>query len=109
MVESEHDEGFDGPATLVLDPTAEPVELAVTVRLRGIFQPIDGYYHWYGRVDASPELTARLGGGHKAAVRLRTSYGEADGELSDPDPWGRYRIDGVSRPPFRVATTLTEL
>lgn len=105
MVESEHDEGFDGPATLVFDQSAE---LAVMVRLRGLFQPIDGYYHWYGRVDASPELSARLGGG-RASVRLRTSYGEADGELSDPDPWGRYRIDGVSRPPFRVATSLADL
>jgi hypothetical protein len=103
---SEHDDGFDGPATLVFDQSGS--ELAVTVRLRGLFQPIDGYYHWYGRVDPSPELTARLGAG-KASVRLRTSYGEAPGELSDPDPWGRYRIDGVSRPPFRMAVTLADL
>lgn len=104
MVESEHDGGFDGLATLVFDRAASaldhPAEVAVTVRLRGLFQPIDGYYHWYGRVD-SPELSARLGGA-RAAVRLRTPYGEADGELSDPDPWGRYRIDGISRPPFRM-------
>jgi len=108
MVESEHDEGFEGPATLVFDPVEGLAEVAVTVRLRGLFQPIDGYYHWYGRIDPSPELTAWLGD-RRAEVRLRTQHGEADGELSDPDPWGRYRIDGVSRPPFRVATSLTDL
>jgi hypothetical protein len=40
---------------------------------------------------------------------LRTPDGEASGQLSDPDTWGRYRIAGTSRPPFAVATTLEEL
>ena len=26
----------------------------------------------------------------------------ADGEIADPDPWGRYRLSGTSTPPFRV-------
>ncbi|HEY0641012.1 MAG TPA: DUF4873 domain-containing protein [Pseudonocardiaceae bacterium] len=100
----EHEEGFEGPATLVVDGT----EFAVTVRLRGIFQPIDGYYHWYGRVAVSPELTAHLRGGN-APVLVRTAFGEAEGELCDPDPWGRYRVDGVSVPPFAMVTSLADL
>jgi Domain of unknown function (DUF4873) len=95
----EPDEGYRGTATLVVDGTELPVE----VDLRGHFQPIDGLYHWYGRVRPNDELTELVGGRKRAAV-LRTPVGEAGGELSDPDTWGRYRITGTSTPPFSVAT-----
>lgn len=102
---SEHDEdGYSGSATLVVDG----VTVAVTVELRGYFQPIDGYYRWYGRVAVNEEL-AKLAGGKKKAVSIQAGSYTADGELSDPDPWGRYRIMGTSTPPFHVPTSLEEL
>ncbi|HEX3780910.1 MAG TPA: DUF4873 domain-containing protein [Pseudonocardiaceae bacterium] len=100
----EDEDGYRGPATLLVDER----ELAVEVDLRGHFQPIDGRYRWYGRVLANTELSALVGGKKRSAV-LRTPDGEAAGELSDPDPWQRYRITGASTPPFRVPTTLAEL
>ncbi|ASR34336.1 DUF4873 domain-containing protein [Prauserella marina] len=102
---SEHEEDdYTGEATLLLDD----VELPVTVRLRGHFQPIDGYYHWYGRVSASDRVS-ELAGGRKKKVEIRTEQGTASGELSDPDPWDRYRIMGTSTPPFTVPTALDQL
>ena len=102
---SDHDEdGYSGEATLVVDG----VSLTTTVELRGYFQPIDGYYRWYGRVAVNEEL-AKLAGGKKKPVEIRTGTHSAAGELSDPDPWGRYRIMGTSTPPFHVPTTLEEL
>lgn len=102
---SEHDEdGYSGEATLVVDGT----ELTVHIDLRGYFQPIDGYYRWYGRVAVNDELTA-LAGGKKKTVEVRAGGHTATGELSDPDPWGRYRLLGTSTPPFHVPTTLEEL
>ena len=98
------DEGYAGPATLIIDES----ELDVTVALRGRFEPIDGFYHWYGRIDANAELTELLGKRGTTAV-LRTREGLAAGQVSDPDPWGRYRVTGVSRPPFAVATSLADL
>jgi len=98
------DDGFDGPATLLLGGT----ELAVTVHLRGRFEPIDGRYHWYGRIAASEALAAALPG-RAAPGALRTRHGEAGGQLSDPDPWGRFRIDGVGAPPFPVRTQVADL
>lgn len=89
------DEGYRGPATLTLDGT----DHAVTVRLLGHFQPLDGWYHWYGRVDADAGLHTVLGG-KRATVRVVTPEGSADGEIADVDPWGRYRLTGVSTPPF---------
>ncbi|WP_372672220.1 DUF4873 domain-containing protein [Amycolatopsis kentuckyensis] len=102
---SEHDEdGYSGEATLVVDG----VSLPVAVELRGYFQPIDGFYRWYGRVAVNEELT-ELAGGKKKPVTIQAGSYTAEGELSDPDPWGRYRIMGTSTPPFHVPTTLEEL
>lgn len=99
MTAPELDDGYQGPAVVVI----ENREVAVEVDLRGHFQPIDGRYHWYGRVRRNDEL-ARLAGGRKRAVMLRTPVGEAPGELSDQDTWQRYRITGASTPPFRTPT-----
>lgn len=101
---SDDEDGYRGPATLLLDGT----ELTVTAVLRGNFEPVDGRYHWYGRLEPSDELTERLGPRKGQAV-LRTPAGEAEGTLSDPDTWGRYRISGTSRPPFEVPTSLADL
>ncbi|HEY3747697.1 MAG TPA: DUF4873 domain-containing protein [Pseudonocardiaceae bacterium] len=98
------DDGYTGPATLVVDER----ELAVEVDLRGHFQPIDGRYHWYGRLRANSELD-ELVGGRKRTALLRTDEGEATGEVSDPDPWQRYRITGISKPPFTVPVALADV
>lgn len=66
----------------------------VEVDLRGGFQPIDGRFHWYGRVGYQEPLTS----GDRVAIR--TAYGAAEGRLSDLDPWGRLRIAGTGPPPF---------
>ena len=93
------EEGYTGPATLRVNDT----DVTVDVELRGHFQPIDGYYHWYGRV-AEHQVLNDLVKGKKTATRITTPQGEAAGELSDPDPWNRYRITGTSRPPFDLSS-----
>jgi len=96
----DHDEdGYRGAATLAVDGT----EYAVDVVLVGHFEPLDGRYHWYGRVAAHAGLDSALGG-TKRPARVTTPVGAADGELSDIDPWGRYRLAGVSTPPFAVGS-----
>ncbi|WNV82474.1 DUF4873 domain-containing protein [Umezawaea sp. Da 62-37] len=94
---SDDEEGYTGTAELVFDTETVPVE----VELRGFFQPIDGRYHWYGRVAANDQVSALVEAGARAAL-LRTPTGEARGTLTDPDPWRRYRVDGISTPPFQV-------
>jgi hypothetical protein len=102
--EGDHEDGYRGPATLVVDDR----EITVEVELRGHFQPIDGRYHWYGRLREDGALADLVGGRKRSAV-LRTPVREATGEVSDPDPWGRYRITGTSTPPFTIPTTLADL
>jgi len=89
-------EGYDGPAHLLTE--GHQVEVAVT--LRGEFQPIDGRYHWYGRVSAGADVDALVTS--RAALALRTPHGVAVARLADRDPWGRYRVTGTGRPPFPV-------
>jgi hypothetical protein len=93
------EDGYQGEAVLLLDGA----ELTVTVTLRGNFEPVDGRYHWYGRIQPHASLASRKD------VVLRTPVGEAAGTLSDPDPWGRYRVSGTSRPPFPIPTALDDL
>lgn len=85
---------YDGPATLT-DETSEPVQ--VEVKMRGEFQPLDGRFHWWGRLAADSTAAALKSG---ATVTIDTGHGVATGRLSDLDPWGRYRIAGLGQPPF---------
>jgi len=101
----EPQEAYAGPAVLVVEHSedgehgehGEHVEHPVTVTLRGAFQPLDGHFHWYGRIAADPALATVRGG---SAVVLRTPHGEASGKVADLDPWGRFRVSGTGRPPF---------
>jgi Domain of unknown function (DUF4873) len=97
------EEGYAGPATL----TVGPDQFEVEVDLRGHFEPIDGQYHWYGRIASHDQLTARLAGA-KAGATLETSHGTSPCVLSDPDLWHRYRITGRSTPPFPVQTEVRD-
>jgi hypothetical protein len=91
-------EGYDGPADLV----AAGTEVRVEVRLRGLFQPLDGRYHWHGRLAVDGEVDALVESlvESRASVVLRTPQGDARARLADRDPWGRYRVTGTGRPPF---------
>jgi hypothetical protein len=91
-------DGYLGPATLRIGAATFEVE----ADLRGKFEPADGRYHWYGRLGRSDVLSAALTAG-RAEGSLRTAEGTASCEISDPDPWLRYRVSGVSRPPFALA------
>jgi hypothetical protein len=97
------EDGYRGPATVLFEDRAIEVQAV----LSGGFEPVEGRYQWYGRL-TGPELADLIGTGRLAAV-LRTPAGEAPGELSEPDLWGRYRVSGTSSPPFTVATTLAEV
>ena len=86
----EPEEQYDGPARIA--------DTEVEVLLRGHFEPIDGRFHWWGRIASDERLDAEHSSG--STVTLVTPHGEAEGRLSDVDPWGRFRIAGTGRPPF---------
>jgi Domain of unknown function (DUF4873) len=91
------DDGYRGPAELVAGDTVVPVEVV----LGGHFDPISGRYSWYGRVAASPAVTALVESGART-VSLRTPHASVETKLSDVDPWGRPRVEGFGDTPFEV-------
>jgi hypothetical protein len=92
------EDGYSGEAGLIIGEA----RFDVRVELRGHFEPIDGRYHWYGRIASHPSLDDRLGGA-KASGVLETPHGSRPCEVSDPDTWQRYRLTGYSTPPFPLA------
>lgn len=90
-------DGYRGSVTLRVEGRA----IAVSAELRGHLDPISGHYHWYGRLAADPVVT-ELAGRAARGVRLATPHGEVVTTLADADPWGRFRVSGRGRPPFRV-------
>jgi hypothetical protein len=97
------DDGYEGPAELVVDDAA----IAVTVTLAGQFDPITGSYSWYGRVASSPQVAQLVADGARKVV-LRTPHAAVETTLSDVDPWGRPRVQGFGAAPFAVLTTLPD-
>ncbi|HWG25143.1 DUF4873 domain-containing protein [Actinospica sp.] len=103
MADFDEEDGYQGSATLeVADRRFE-----VRVGLRGYFQPIDGRYHWYGRIAADPALDEVLAAGRQRGT-LTTPQGSAPADVGDPDPWGRYRVEGISTPPFESWFTTSQ-
>ena len=98
-----HEEGYSGPVRLVVGDH----ELQVEAVMRGYFEPIDGHYHWYGRLAPHDELTELVSS--SASVAVHTPQGSAEGKVGEVDLWGRFRIGGVGRPPFHCATSLSDL
>jgi hypothetical protein len=96
--EAVHESGeeYAGSAQVLDGDHAEGID--VEVQLRGHFEPIDGRFHWFGRVSSSEALDTRYRAG--ATVALRTPHGIAAGRIADVDPWGRFRITGLGAPPF---------
>lgn len=95
--EDHDDEGYTGPATVVLDGEQIPVQ----VRLECRHEPFDGKLRWSGRVLVNARLTELIGSGG-ADVEVRTDAYSAPGRLAEPDMWDRYRATGVGHPPFAM-------
>lgn len=87
---------YRGPATL----DACGVDQPVLVTLDGYRDPIDGRYHWHGRLRAA-DPDAALPEPSRAAVLLSLPGRDAvAARLDEVDPWGNLRVTGVGEPPF---------
>jgi hypothetical protein len=97
------DDGYTGPAELLVGARVLPVH----VTLAGRFEPISGRYSWFGRVAAHPAV-AELTACGACEVLLRTPHATVPTTLSDVDPWGRPRVSGTGAPPFAVLANVPD-
>lgn len=86
-------------AELLVDGAAHAVELHLT----GHFQPLDGRYHWGGRMTGGSAVSALLRAGRRD-VRLRCApAASVPARLLEVDPWGNVRFCGTGAPPHGAA------
>ena len=96
----EHDDedGYQGPARLTVgDDTID-----VDVVLGGHLEPLDGKYHWYGRVVQHDAVDAAKSDGATVVGLVIADGSSAEGRLAEHDAWGNMRITGLGRPPFEL-------
>ncbi len=103
----EEDSGYDGPALLLLGD--RELELEVTVHLAGHREPLDGLFHWYGRVDRCPDLVAAKDAGATTAQLVVAGGPPAGLRLAEYDPWGHVQVNGTGAPPYPLEAVEVEV
>ncbi|NUR73978.1 MAG: DUF4873 domain-containing protein [Hamadaea sp.] len=81
------------------DGEAKLNELAVRVHLSGHWQPVDGRFHWGGRISPSTDVVQLVRSGRRE-VTVCIGEQSAKGRLGEVDPWGGVRVTGVGAPPW---------
>jgi hypothetical protein len=104
-VPEHEDDGYRGPARLTLGTDVVDVE----VTLSGHLEPLDGRYHWYGRVAQHQAVDAAKRDGLTTAVVAIDGAVPASGRLAEHDAWGNVRITGLGAPPFELEPVEVEV
>jgi hypothetical protein len=92
----EEDTGYDGEATLTVGDQSVPV----TVHLDGHLEPLDGRFHWYGRIERSaPVAAVKDAGGREGTLTIGDGMPAAI-HLAEYDPWGHVQVKGTGAPPY---------
>jgi cation diffusion facilitator CzcD-associated flavoprotein CzcO len=101
MVSQDDEIDFAGPAVL----TAGEDSYDVRVYLSGRVEPVDGRYHWGGRI-AADDAVAQLVRDGRRAVTLRTADGGGSAvpvRLGEVDAWGGIGVRATGTPPWAGA------
>jgi len=97
--------GFSGAANLSVSDQV----LEVTVHLDGHLEPLDGRFHWYGRIERSAAVAAIKDAGTTAGVLSIGGATPAELRLAEYDPWGHLQVKGMGTPPYPMDLVEVEL
>jgi len=92
----EEEAGYAGAATLVVAGQA----IEVTVHLDGHLEPLDGLFHWYGRVERSDAVARVKDAGATSGSLVIADRAPAELRLAEYDPWGHVQVSGTGAPPY---------
>lgn len=101
----EEESGYDGPAILVVGQQA----MEVAVHLDGHLEPLDGSFHWYGRIERSAAVAAVKDAGTATGSLVIGDREPADLRLAEYDPWGHVQVSGTGTPPYPMAAVEVDL
>lgn len=74
----------------------------VTVHLDGHLEPLDGKYHWYGRIQRSAAVVAAKDAGGTAGTLVIGAGAPAELRLAEYDAWGHVQVNGIGAPPYAL-------
>ncbi|KKJ93816.1 MULTISPECIES: DUF4873 domain-containing protein [unclassified Micromonospora] len=74
-------------------------DTAVRLHAAARWEPVDGRYHWAGRIEPDPRMVRLLRSGRRD-VPVRVGERVCRARLAEVDPWGGVRITGVGEPPW---------
>ena len=97
-VPPEEETGYDGSAVLHLGDRV----LDVVVHLDGHLEPLDGLFHWYGRIERSEELVAAKESGATTGRLVIGARDPVPVRLAELDPWGHVQVNGTGEPASMV-------
>ena len=83
--------------------------LDVVVHLDGHLEPLDGRFHWYGRIERCDGLAAAKDGGATTADLAIAGGPPATLRLAEYDPWGHVQVNGTGAPPYSLETVEVDL
>ncbi|GAA0918553.1 hypothetical protein GCM10009557_89940 [Virgisporangium ochraceum] len=79
---------------------ADDVGIPVRTTLSGYVDPLDGRFHWGGRIAPSGPVVALLRAGRRD-VTLQAEGGDPlPARLTEVDPWGGVVVSATGRPPW---------
>ena len=97
--------GYDGAAVLLVGDH----ELPVTVHLDGHLEPLDGLFHWYGRIERSAAVVGAKDSGATTGSLVIADRSPAELRLAEYDPWGHVQVRGTGAPPYPMGCVQIEL
>ncbi len=86
-------EGYDGAAVLNGD-------IPVRTTLSGNIDPIDGRYHWGGRIHPDERVVALLRSGRREVTLQVGDDPPLPARLTEADPWGGVVVAATGNPPW---------
>ena len=97
--------GFSGEASLIVGDQV----MDVVVHLDGHLEPLDGRFHWYGRIERSAEMEAVKDAGATTGLLVIGEHAPAELRLAEHDAWGHVQVKGVGAPPYPMDSVEIDL
>ncbi|GAA0935950.1 DUF4873 domain-containing protein [Virgisporangium aurantiacum] len=83
------------------------VRVSVRVGLSGHVDPLDGRFHWGGRIDPDERVVGLLRAGRRDVTLQVGDARPLPARLTEADPWGGVILAATGRPPWPASELST--
>jgi hypothetical protein len=98
------EDGYDGAATL----RGAELEIPVRITLSGHVDPLDGRFHWGGRIGPDARVVRLIREGKREITLQVDGARPLPARLTEVDPWGGVIVAATGHPPWPAPEVSTE-